>query len=285
MAINQAQLLDLLSEYRCENWRGIQTPEWQQKIVQSIVAYDEPAILKRIAPYWNRPADPLILDLGSGVGNFVVACRKKGLRAFGIEPDRIGQGSSLTSLQIARKRLDTAAFASALGEQLPFADATFDLVVLDQVIEHVSDQARVLGEAWRVLKPQGAMYVACPNYLRFYEPHYKTWFFPLMPKFLGAVYLRLRGRDPVLLNQLTYTSNWRVRNLLRRMKAGRVLDLNLHGFLAKCNGQRAEFAGKKARFIHSLTRIPLLSGAVVRAASFYVRLREGGSEMLAVKEA
>jgi ubiquinone/menaquinone biosynthesis C-methylase UbiE len=130
MAVSQAQLTDLLTDYRRENWRGIQTPEWQQKIVRSMAAGDEPAILKRILRRCELPPGPLILDLGSGVGNFVVACRKRGLRAFGVEPDRIGQGSRLTSLQIARQRLDSGAFAAAVGEQLPFADATFDLLVL-----------------------------------------------------------------------------------------------------------------------------------------------------------
>jgi ubiquinone/menaquinone biosynthesis C-methylase UbiE len=285
MAINQAQLFDLLTEYRRENWRGIQTPEWQDKIVHSMVAYDEPAILQRIAPHWKLPQAARILDLGSGVGNFVVACRKCGLKAFGVEPDRIGQGSSVTSLRIARQRLDSPAFAAALGEQLPFADATFDLVVLDQVIEHVNDQSRVLAEAFRVLKPGGAMYVACPNYLRFYEPHYKIWFFPLLPKLLGALYLRLRGRDPVLLNQLRYTTNWRVRKLLKRSQTEQVVDLNVQDFRGKCSRQNSGFASRKARLVKQLTRYPWLSSAVLWAASFYIRLREGGCEMLAVKEA
>jgi ubiquinone/menaquinone biosynthesis C-methylase UbiE len=84
-----------------------------------------------------------------------------------------------------------------VGERLPFRDSTFDLVVMDQVIEHVAEQKQVLDEALRVLKSGGALYIACPNYLRFYEPHYKIWFISLLPKFLGGVYLRLRGRDPI----------------------------------------------------------------------------------------
>jgi ubiquinone/menaquinone biosynthesis C-methylase UbiE len=285
MAINQAQLFDLLAEYRRENWRGIQTPEWQDRIVRDMASRDEPAILKRIAPYWDLPPEARILVLGSGVGNFVVACRNRGLKAFGIEPDRIAQGASVTSLQIARQRLDSPAFAAALGEQLPFADATFDLVILDQVIEHVSDQTRVLAEAFRVLKPGGAMYVACPNYLRFYEPHYKIWFFPLLPKPLGALYLRLRGRDPVLLKQLKYTTNRRVRKLLKRVQAEHVVDLNIQDFREKCSLESSGFASRKARLVQQLTRTPWLSAPVLRAASFYVRLREGGCEMLALKEA
>jgi SAM-dependent methyltransferase len=284
MAINQTQLVDLLTDYRRENWRGIQTAEWQKDIVQSMAQCSEPTILRRIAKHWVPTTDSRILDLGSGVGSFVVACRNSGLQAFGIEPDRIGQGAKLTSLRIARQRLDSGVFAAATGEELPFADATFDLVVLDQVIEHVRDQARVFTEAWRVLKTGGAMYLACPNYLRFYEPHYKVWFWPLMPKVLGSLYLQLRGRDPVLLNQLTYTTNWRTRKLLSRMNC-RVLDLNCEDFWEKCQAQDPRIASKKARFARMLARIPFLSNAVLRAGSFYVRLKEAGCEILAFKEA
>jgi SAM-dependent methyltransferase len=282
MAIDQAELRDLLTAYRRENWKGIQTPEWQQKIVASMLQEGEPAVLKRIAPYWSLPPGALILDLGSGVGNFVVACRKRGLRAFGVEPDRIGMGSSLTSLQIARKRLDISVWAAAVGEQLPFRDATFDLVVLDQVIEHVNDQKRVLGEALRVVKPTGVVYIACPNYLRFYEPHYKIWFFPLLPKSLGSLYLRLRGRGPELLNQLSYTTNARVRKLLRdRKEVEKVIDLNRESFLAKC--RERSFAGRKARAFHFLIRNRVVGSTILLAALLYIRLREGGSEMLAFR--
>lgn len=277
MAINQAQFVDLLTEYRRENWRGIQTPERQREIIRSMAEGGELAILSRIAPHWELPSDPLILDLGSGVGNFVVGCRKRGLRAFGVEPDRIGQGASLTSLQIAGKRVDSSAFAAATGEQLPFRNSTFDLVVLDQVIEHVQNQKLVVGEALRVLKPGGAIYVSCPNYLRFFEPHYRLWFFPLMPKSLGAFYLRLRRRDPVLLRQLTYTTNWRARKLLANTC---FIDLNETGFIGKLKQQDRPPATRKARIAQCLARVPFLSRFVLVVASFYMRLREGGSEFL-----
>jgi ubiquinone/menaquinone biosynthesis C-methylase UbiE len=283
MAINQAQFLDLLTQYRHENWSGIQTAEWQRRIVVSMAEESEPVVLSRIAPHSSLPRDPLILDLGSGVGNFVVACRKRGLRAFGVEPDRIGHGSSISSLQIAGKRLGSGAFAAASGEQLPFADATFDLVVLNQVIEHVQDQTSVLSEALRVLKPRGAIYVACPNYLRFYEPHYKVLFFPLMPKFLASFYLRMRRRDPVLLRQLTYTTNRGVRKLLRKLNV-RFIDLNEHGLLAKCTARKSSGATKKARAVQALAGLPIVSKLVLSAASSYMHLREGGSEFLVFRE-
>lgn len=121
-------------------------------------------------------------------------------------------------------------------------------MVLDQILEHVSNQKTVLSEAFRVLKPGGAIYVACPNYLRFYESHYKLWFWPLMPKFLGSWYLRLRGRDPVLLDQLTYTTNWRARNLLASLNY-RVIDLNSAGMLNRIDTPETSALGKKARIV------------------------------------
>jgi SAM-dependent methyltransferase len=185
-------------------------------------------------------------------------------------------------LRIARQRLDSPAFAAARGEQLPFADATFDLVVLDQVIEHVSDQSRVLAEAFRVLKPGGAMYVACPNYLRFYEPHYKIWFFPLLPKPLGALYLRLRGRDPILLKQLKYTTNRRVRKLLKRVQAEHVVDLNVQDFREKCSLESSGFASRKARLVQQLTRTlarcPGASGGVFLRSAARGRMRNAGHQ-------
>ena len=283
MTINQAQLIDLLTEYRRENWRGIQTPEWQRRIVQSIAEYQEPSVLKRIAPFWILPPDPVILDLGSGVGNFVVACRNRELRAFGVEPDRIGHSSGLTSLQIAARRINQGVFAAAVGEHLPFRDNAFDLVVMDQVIEHVSDQRRVLREALRVLKPAGALYIACPNYLRFYEPHYKVWFFPLMPKLLGRWSLRLRGRDPLMLKQITYTTNWRVRNLLRSCGFARFVDLNSEAMLARCRGPESRTGGWKRRLVGRLALMPKLNKVILKGVLFYVRLREGGSEILVFK--
>ena len=91
----------------------------------------------------------------------------------GTEPDRIGQGAKITSIQIARRRLAPAVFASGVGEKLPFPTRCFDFVVMNQVIEHVADQSMVVREAARVVREGGVIYVACPNYLRFYEPHYK----------------------------------------------------------------------------------------------------------------
>src|SRR5581483_1206333 len=257
--LNNSELRSLLLQYRRENWQDIQTPEWQEKIVDSIVEDDGEAVLRDVTRFWKIPSQCSVLDIGSGVGTFVIACRRRGLQAFGIEPDRIGQGTTLSSVQIARRRIKERVFAVAVGESLPFPNCSFDLIVMNQVMEHVADQTAVLDEAVRVLKPGGAIYIACPNYLCFYEPHYKTFWLLLLPKLLGRFYLRFRGRSPVLLDQLNYTTNLRLRELFRRLKADcKVIDMHQEQFLSKYT--KGSFASGRGQFVAKLGQLPAIGG-------------------------
>jgi SAM-dependent methyltransferase len=282
--ISQAELRELLLSYRAENWRGIQTPKIQVQIAEGMLQPDARTVLNQVAQFWDIPPGASILDVGSGVGGFVVDCRQLGYRAFGVEPDRIGAGARLTSIQIAVRRVSSSVFTSAVGEALPFPDKAFDLVTLNQVVEHVPDQLAVLREAVRVLRPGGALYVACPNYLRFYEPHYKVFWLPLMPKSLGRLYLRLRGRNPVMLRDLYYTTNHRLRKWLEAMgDEFEVLDFHREQFIRKCAGQ-GEFASRRARLLKKMISFPLF-GPVLKALVLRgIRIREGGCEMLALRK-
>jgi SAM-dependent methyltransferase len=49
------------------------------------------------------------------------------------------------------------------GQELPFEDASFDLVSANMVIEHVSDPAHLFGEISRVLRPGGRVVLHTPN--------------------------------------------------------------------------------------------------------------------------
>ena len=56
-------------------------------------------------------------------------------------------------------------------ERTPFASACFDLVLLNEVLEHVPDDAAALREAFRLLRPGGALIVFAPNRLFPFETH------------------------------------------------------------------------------------------------------------------
>jgi len=281
--ITRESLRELLIAYRAENWNGIQTLDTQLQIAESMLDPDAELVLRQVAQVWTIPSQARILDIGSGVGGFVTGCQQLGYRAVGVEPDRIGIGGRVTSIQIASRRLSSNVFAAAVGEALPFADGTFDLVTLNQVVEHVADQIAVLREAARVVRPGGAIYVACPNYLRFYEPHYKISWCPLLPKALGRIYLRLRGRNPVMLHSLYYTTNWRVRRWLAALgKEYKVLYLHHEQLKRKCSGQ-GRFESTAARFVQKVISLPIVGPLARRAALFWFQVREGGVEMLVLR--
>jgi SAM-dependent methyltransferase len=282
--VSQAELRELLLAYRVENWSGIQTPEMQVQNVEAMLQPEAGTVLDHVAQFWTIPSRAMMLDVGSGAGGFVAACLQLGYRAFGVEPDRIGAGARLTSIQIAARRVSSNVFLCAVGEALPFSDHAFDLVTLNQVVEHVPDQLAVLREACRVLRPGGALYVACPNYLRFYEPHYKVVWLPLLPKFLGRFYLRLRGRNPVMLRDLYYTTNYRLRKWLEAMgDEFEVLDLHQEQFIRKCAGV-GEFASGGARLLKEMISFPLLGPALRALVLSLIRLREGGCAMLVLRK-
>jgi ubiquinone/menaquinone biosynthesis C-methylase UbiE len=282
--ISPAELRDRLLLYRAENWKGIQTPEMQVAIVDAMLHADASIVLNQVARFAAVPPGAMILDIGSGTGGFAVGCRQLGYRAFGVEPDRIGAGARVTSIEIAARRLSSNVFASAIGEALPFGDQVFDLVTLNQVVEHVPDQLAVLREAVRVLRPGGVLYVACPNYLRFYEPHYKVFWLPLMHKSLGRLYLRLRGRNPVMLRDLYYTTNRRLRKWLEALGDGfEVLDCNQVRFIDKCAG-KGEFLSRRARILKNVIAFPAIGSVLRWGILRWIRLREGGCEMLLVRK-
>lgn len=115
-----------------------------------------------------------VFDLGCGLGEYVRAFGRRGARALGgdIAIDRLTQ---------ARERArDTHApgvegFLASAGEAMPFRDGSMDVVVLNEVIEHVADDRQTLREIARILRPGGTCVLFAPNRLYPFETHGIYW--------------------------------------------------------------------------------------------------------------
>jgi ubiquinone/menaquinone biosynthesis C-methylase UbiE len=68
------------------------------------------------------------------------------------------------------------------GMFLPFKDQTFDIVIADNVFEHLTSPRAVLEEVARCLKPKGAFVFLCPN-----KHSYIAWLASLTPHWLHAM--------------------------------------------------------------------------------------------------
>ena len=153
-----------------------------------------------------------ILDLGAGLGALSLEASRRGAAVVALEP---GEGWREIAAERLKSEARDASVVAAGGERLPFRDGSFDGVISLQVLEHVRDPEATLREVFRVLKPGGFLWLTCENYLSFREPHYGVVWLPLLPKSIGALYLRARGRSPeFLLTSITYTTQPWVRRIL-----------------------------------------------------------------------
>jgi ubiquinone/menaquinone biosynthesis C-methylase UbiE len=103
-----------------------------------------------------------VLDIGCGIGAYVRRMRDLSPRVYGVDIDaqRVRRGScELPNLMLAA------------AEHLPFRGGAFDVVLLNEVIEHVSDDAAAVREACRVTKPRGNVVIFAPNRLYPFETH------------------------------------------------------------------------------------------------------------------
>lgn len=76
-----------------------------------------------------------------------------------------------------------------------FDDESFDIVVCNQMYEHVPDAGELLREIRRILVPGGVCYFGATNRLKIIETHYgRLPFLSWLPKILANLYLRVLGR-------------------------------------------------------------------------------------------
>lgn len=110
-----------------------------------------------------------VLDFGCGAGTTVAALLEAGFDAYGCDvsfkhgPD-IGRLS--TSGRVRRISLSPY--------KIPFADASFDGVLSNNVLEHVHNTSETLSEIARVLRPGAASIHIAPAKLRPIEGHVKV---------------------------------------------------------------------------------------------------------------
>jgi SAM-dependent methyltransferase len=95
-----------------------------------------------------------VLDVGCGAGVEIVRFARAGARTFGV--DLSEQAVGLTRENLRHQKL-AAALAVADGEALPFPDNHFDYVFAHGVVQYAADDARVVAECHRVLKPGGTV--------------------------------------------------------------------------------------------------------------------------------
>lgn len=119
-------------------------------------------ILAAVIARLGLPAEAMIVEIGCGTGDNLPMLSRFG-RVRAMEADDY-------ALSIAR-RSGIEVQGGRLGNRLPFADRSFDLVCLLDVLEHVEDDVGGLAAAGRLLRPSGRLLATVPAYQWLFGPH------------------------------------------------------------------------------------------------------------------
>ncbi len=152
--------------------------QWDR--IRKLHAPDEAVESAIVGALSDRPIHAL-LDLGTGTGRMLELFAPKIGRGLGID-------MSPDMLSLARARLDRAGLRNCSVRQgdiydVEVADESFDAVIVHQVLHFLSDGARAIREAARVLAPGGRLLVVdfAPHdleFLREEHAHHRLGFAP-----------------------------------------------------------------------------------------------------------
>jgi SAM-dependent methyltransferase len=96
-----------------------------------------------------------LLEIGSGLGH-LVGQLEDSFETFGMDLNHWAVKESIPAIE-------KTALQTASAQEIPFADAAFDVVIIKHIVEHLPDPQKAVIEIGRVTAPGGILILATPN--------------------------------------------------------------------------------------------------------------------------
>jgi 2-polyprenyl-3-methyl-5-hydroxy-6-metoxy-1,4-benzoquinol methylase len=155
--------------------------------------YKSYAIVQTLSHYSKVPlAQAECIDLGCGSGGIAFHLAPHVRSIVGIDPEDWARWEEF------QQQCPNLRFMQESVEDLSCADASADIVICNQVYEHVPDPQHLIREIYRILKPSGYCYFAGPNLLFPIEPHVFWPFVHWLPRKFSAWLMRFCGSKAIL---------------------------------------------------------------------------------------
>ena len=104
-----------------------------------------------------------LLDIGAGTGDFLLTAKQNGWNTIGVEPSEKAKGI-------------------AIGKGIQFSASTeelesnsFDVITMWHVLEHVPNLQEYIANLKRIIKPNGTIIIAVPNYKSYDAKYYNRF--------------------------------------------------------------------------------------------------------------
>ena len=107
-----------------------------------------------------QPEKGNILDIGAGTGDFLSVVKENGWNTIGVEPSEKAKA-------IAKKK-----GVSFVDQTSELENNSLDVITMWHVLEHVPNLDNQIKELKRLLKPNGSLIIAVPNFKSFDAKHY-----------------------------------------------------------------------------------------------------------------
>ena len=160
-----------------------------------------------------------VLDIGCNTGILVIPLLERKVDIVGI--DIAKEDIAKARQRLADKKFSPNRVGIACAEKLPFKAGSFDIVLMSDVLEHVSDPVLTAKEAIRVTKPGGIILATVPNW---WHPVVK---YPWVRKLLS-------GREDIDEHLDTPFNKQKLIRLFRKTK---IKEIRLIGFWSEIFGK------------------------------------------------
>jgi 2-polyprenyl-3-methyl-5-hydroxy-6-metoxy-1,4-benzoquinol methylase len=158
-----------------------------------------------------------ILEVGAGFGFASVALASFGFHLTALEPGGIGFNKNrIFAAHIFGISDLEVVYLDSTAEQTDFSVfPKFDLIVSNNVLEHVQDVNLGLNNLAGALDETGIMVHSCPNYIFPFEPHFGIPLIPIFPQ-MTRFFLPRRIVESGLWKSLNFVTYWQVRSFAKR---------------------------------------------------------------------
>ena len=210
-----------------------------------------------------------ILDLGCGYGISIFCLMLLGYKNV--------VGVDICPLNVPTEAAKLLGFPSVKFEQYDGKNTSletesFDVVISEQVLEHVFEIEAFYNEIHRLIKPNGSAILSFPHRYKLFDSHGQTWFLHMFPRNIYLGLAKMVGRDATYLAKLLNLQSIKYHKkiaksyfpIVENIAWKRLVNMSSNEFL-KSKGHKSSAYQKARLLVHRVFKLPVIGQIAARS--------------------